>query len=346
MSISSVSLVDRVRDLKPAGGKAWAIDDRGKQAEKVAGDCGSHKRQTRVKNSYGTYKFKSETDCLRRCKTVSQTGGAPEDDTQTVCDAAKTVCVPALDFHTVCDGDRKSLKQSVTTGKAPARDFSTVCGCILAPADPETVCDTARKSTRPAMNLQETPRNSKTVCDCARQSFKLAGHLHETPRQCATTPRQSVMVPMPSGHMQEILRQSATLPENLPDWQATRRRLLDSLRLYQDRLSRSRRLPDGARSLLDRQGTFRRIPDSLLRCKDRLVTSRILKDGDFQKSLTVPDSLSDQRGTCRRLSDNLRRCQDDVRTHTGDSQTVCDGARQSCTPVGHTQETPIHSATC
>ncbi|KAH3861392.1 hypothetical protein DPMN_024320 [Dreissena polymorpha] len=51
------------------------------------------------------------------------------------------------------------------------------------------------------------------------------------------TPRQSVTVPMPSGHMQEILRQSATLPENRPDWQATRRRLLDSLQRYQDRLS-------------------------------------------------------------------------------------------------------------
>ncbi|KAH3886562.1 hypothetical protein DPMN_010573 [Dreissena polymorpha] len=40
-------------------------------------------------------------DSLRRCKTVSQTGGAPADDTQTVCDGAKTVCVPALHFHTV-----------------------------------------------------------------------------------------------------------------------------------------------------------------------------------------------------------------------------------------------------
>ncbi|KAH3855558.1 hypothetical protein DPMN_098126 [Dreissena polymorpha] len=32
------------REQKPTGGKARAIGDRGKQAEKVAGDCGSHKR--------------------------------------------------------------------------------------------------------------------------------------------------------------------------------------------------------------------------------------------------------------------------------------------------------------
>ncbi|KAH3875088.1 hypothetical protein DPMN_038350 [Dreissena polymorpha] len=84
---------------------------------------------------------------------------------------------------------------------------------------------------------------------------------------------------MLSGHMQEILRQSATLPENPPDRQATRRRLPDSLRRYQDRLSSCWRLPDGGRRLLDRQGTFRKIPDSLLRCEDRLVTRGILKDG-------------------------------------------------------------------
>ncbi|KAH3715306.1 hypothetical protein DPMN_058012 [Dreissena polymorpha] len=82
---------------------------------------------------------------------------------------------------------------------------------------------------------------------------------------------------MPSGHMQEILRQTATLPENLPDRQATRRRLLYSLRRYQDRLSSCRRLPDGAKSLLDHQA-FRRISDSLQRCEDRLVTSRRLPD--------------------------------------------------------------------
>ncbi|KAH3820205.1 hypothetical protein DPMN_121949 [Dreissena polymorpha] len=35
-----------------------------------------------------------------------------------------------------------------------------------------------------------------------------------------------------------------------------------------------------------------------------------------------------------------------VRTHTGDSQTVCDGARQFSRPAGHMQETPIHSTTC
>ncbi|KAH3861394.1 hypothetical protein DPMN_024322 [Dreissena polymorpha] len=32
------------REQEPVGGKARAIDDRCKQAEKVAGDCGSHKR--------------------------------------------------------------------------------------------------------------------------------------------------------------------------------------------------------------------------------------------------------------------------------------------------------------
>ncbi|KAH3826419.1 hypothetical protein DPMN_128324 [Dreissena polymorpha] len=176
---------------------------------------------------------------------------------------------------------------------------------------------------------------------------------------------------MPSWHMQEILRQSATLPENLPYRQATRRKLLDSLRRYQDRLSSCRRLPDGARSLIDRQGTFRRIPDSLLRCEDRLVTSRILKDGlrrcqyrlgtCRRLSLTVPDSLLYRRGTCRRLPDHLQRCKDRKNTnrrfpdclqwcqtvsqtsgvHARDSHTFCDVPR----PSGKLQETSRQSVT-
>ncbi|KAH3737244.1 hypothetical protein DPMN_043826 [Dreissena polymorpha] len=82
--------------------------------------------------------------------------------------------------------------------------------------------------------------------------------------------------------------------------------------------------------------------------------------------MTVQDNLSDRRGTLSRTQDSLRRCQTvyqtggapagdfqtvcdhdkTIRTHTGDSQTVCNGARQSPRPVGHMQETPIHSTTC
>ncbi|KAH3810853.1 hypothetical protein DPMN_139251 [Dreissena polymorpha] len=68
---------------------------------------------------------------------------------------------------------------------------------------------------------------------------------------------------MSSMHLQETHRQSATLPENLPDRRGTRRRLLDSLRRCQDRLSSRMRFTGSANSLRDRQGTFGRIPDSL-----------------------------------------------------------------------------------
>ncbi|KAH3840440.1 hypothetical protein DPMN_113889 [Dreissena polymorpha] len=42
MNIRRRKLLSRTK--KPAGGKARAIGNRGIQAEKVAGDCGSHKR--------------------------------------------------------------------------------------------------------------------------------------------------------------------------------------------------------------------------------------------------------------------------------------------------------------
>ncbi|KAH3826420.1 hypothetical protein DPMN_128325 [Dreissena polymorpha] len=57
-------------------------------------------------------------------RTVSQTGGAPANDTQTVCDGAKTVCVPALDFHTVCDGARQSLRQAGHPQETPKQSVT------------------------------------------------------------------------------------------------------------------------------------------------------------------------------------------------------------------------------
>ncbi|KAH3738453.1 hypothetical protein DPMN_045087 [Dreissena polymorpha] len=60
-------------------------------------------------------------DSLRRCKTVSQKDGAPAEDSKTVCDGAKTVWVPALDFHSLRRGQTVSQ-----TGEAPAGDSQTV----------------------------------------------------------------------------------------------------------------------------------------------------------------------------------------------------------------------------
>ncbi|KAH3720764.1 hypothetical protein DPMN_063668 [Dreissena polymorpha] len=89
-------------------------------------------------------------DSLRRCKTPSQTGGAPAGDTQTVCNGTKTVWVPALDFHTICDGARQSLRQKGFLQDPPRSGIlsGTVCespagaqsGTILeSPASTNTV---------------------------------------------------------------------------------------------------------------------------------------------------------------------------------------------------------------
>ncbi|KAH3810850.1 hypothetical protein DPMN_139248 [Dreissena polymorpha] len=58
-------------------------------------------------------------DILRRCKTVSKTCKALEGDSQTVCDDAKTVWVPAGNSQTVCDGARQSPRPAGTYRRLP-----------------------------------------------------------------------------------------------------------------------------------------------------------------------------------------------------------------------------------
>ncbi|KAH3855633.1 hypothetical protein DPMN_098203 [Dreissena polymorpha] len=155
------------REQKPTGEKARAIGDRGKQAEKVAGDCGSHKRMWATVNKeectrLTTRRVKGTNrrlpDSLGRCRDrlytcrrlpdIFQTGGSPIGDPQTVCGGAKTVWAPAGYSKTVCDGanttDRR-LSYISETGGAPAED-------------PQTVCDVTRQSLRPEGHLLETPR--------------------------------------------------------------------------------------------------------------------------------------------------------------------------------------------
>ncbi|KAH3728638.1 hypothetical protein DPMN_054597 [Dreissena polymorpha] len=187
------------REQKLAGGKARAIGDRGKQAEKVAGDCGSHKRvwvalrtadtckkATRHKEEctrlttrhiqgtnrrlpYSLRMCEDRIDTCRRlpdslqwCKTVSQTGGSSVGDSQTVCDGAKTVWDPAVYSKSVCDG--------ANTVSAPAGDF-------------QTVFDVTRRSLRPEGHLQETPRQSVTVPDSLSLRRRLFGNLLQVPRR-------------------------------------------------------------------------------------------------------------------------------------------------------------------
>ncbi|KAH3844671.1 hypothetical protein DPMN_086931 [Dreissena polymorpha] len=250
---------------------------------------------------------------LRRCQTVSQTGGAHAGDSQTVCD--------------VLDGAKT----------------------ILAPAgDPDTVYDGARKSLRPAMHLQETPRLSATVRkprlpDSLRrcQTVFLIGEAaagdfeavcHGTKTVCEPVGDSQTIfdganaVWKPAGDSQTVF----DAVSKFPDRRVTRRRLLDSLRRCQDRLGSRRRLPGGARSLRDRQGTFGRIPDSP-------GTSRILKDG-----LRRCQYRLDRRGTLSRPQESVRRCQTVSQTggaHARDSHTFCDEPR----PSGQLQETPRQS---
>ncbi|KAH3784789.1 hypothetical protein DPMN_162860 [Dreissena polymorpha] len=73
-----------------------------------------------------------------------------------------TVWVPALDFHTVCDGARQSLRHAGHMQGTP-RQSATV----------------PRQSPRPARHLQEIPLQSAKVP-------RPSGHLQETPRQSAT----------------------------------------------------------------------------------------------------------------------------------------------------------------
>ncbi|KAH3827740.1 hypothetical protein DPMN_129681 [Dreissena polymorpha] len=99
---------------------------------------------------------------MRRCKTVSQTGGAPAGDAQTVCDGANTVRVHALDIYKSATVPGSLSERRGTCRRLP--DSLRRCQVHLGTAgDPETVCKGARKSTRPVMHLQETHRQFATV---------------------------------------------------------------------------------------------------------------------------------------------------------------------------------------
>ncbi|KAH3781389.1 hypothetical protein DPMN_159216 [Dreissena polymorpha] len=68
----------------------------------------------------------------------------------------------------------------------------------------------------------------------------------------------------------------------------------------------------------------------------------------FRQYLTVPDSPSDRRGTCSRPPDSLRRYQTVSQTEgepAGDTQTVCNSARQSLTPSKTVWESPAGAQT-
>ncbi|KAH3856928.1 hypothetical protein DPMN_099523 [Dreissena polymorpha] len=183
---------------------------------------------------------------------------------------------------------------------------------------------------------------------------------------------------MPSGHLPETPGQSATLSENPPDRRGTRRRLMDSLRRCQYLCAAegdSQAVPGVSETVRAPSEKFHTVCDGTKTVWAPAVYLKIVcygantvsaPAGDFQTVFYGRDSLSDRRGTLSRPRDSLRRCQtvshtggapagnfqtvcdgvNTVRTHTGDSQTVCDGARQFSRPVGHMQETPIHSTTC
>ncbi|KAH3852236.1 hypothetical protein DPMN_094737 [Dreissena polymorpha] len=151
------------RDQEPAGGKARAIDDRGKLAEKEAGDCGSHKRVLMA---------------LRTADTCKKATGNKEE-----CIRLTTDCLQG-NSHTVCDGARQSSRQAGHIQETP-RQSATVPRQFLRPA--WHLQETPRKSaTVPRLSglLQETPTQSSTV-------LGPSGQLHETPRRCQKSPRPS-----------------------------------------------------------------------------------------------------------------------------------------------------------
>ncbi|KAH3707568.1 hypothetical protein DPMN_066978 [Dreissena polymorpha] len=257
-------------------GKARAIEDRGKQAEKVAGDCGSHKRVWDGAKTALTAAGDSQTVCdgarqssrpaEHQQMTPRQSATVPRPSSATVPDSLsdrrgtcrrlpdnrRGTCKRLLDSLRRCQDHlgtyrrpRDSLRRCrkvYQTGDAPAGDSQTVCNDI--------------------MTVWAPGGDSQTVCDGARQSFKPAGHLQETPRQCAT----------------EIPRQSAKLPENLPDRQATRRRLLDN-----GARRESQTVCYGAKTVWSPAGYSKTV------CDGANTVSALA--GDLQKSLTVPDSL-------------------------------------------------------
>ncbi|KAH3837650.1 hypothetical protein DPMN_111050 [Dreissena polymorpha] len=134
----------------------------------------------------------------------------------TVCDGAKTVWVHALEFHTVCDGARQSLRQAGHMQEIP-RQSAPVPG----------------QSPRPARHQQETPRQSSTV-------LRPFGLLQETPTQSTTVPESLRDRRFKCGSLLDYLR----LCQNRLD---TCKRLPGILQRYHDRLVTWRKLPDSLR---------------------------------------------------------------------------------------------------
>ncbi|KAH3835930.1 hypothetical protein DPMN_109299 [Dreissena polymorpha] len=173
---------------------------------------------------------------------------APTDDSQTVCDGAKTVSIPAGDSQTVPDSypDRLGTCRRLTDSRRRCEDPLGTCRRLeevaISLPDRRGTCMRLKNSLRRCQNRL----SCKRLPDGAKQCHRPSGHLRESPKQSGLqeTPRRcqtvSQTVRAPAGFSQTVCDgaktvmapagDSQTVPDSLPDRRDTCRRLPDNLR--------------------------------------------------------------------------------------------------------------------